>query len=84
MSPTSFCQVGWTVTNQVTPELQLGAEVYHQTADAHGGRASTGLGFGAVYDLSETYHLMASVGPGLQNADETGRYAWYAAVLFTF
>ncbi|HEX4302151.1 MAG TPA: transporter [Rhizomicrobium sp.] len=80
----NFCQLGWTLTNQVTPQLQLGAEVYHQTVDTKGGRASTGLGFGAVYDLNETCHLMASVGPGVQNADETQRYAWYAAVLFTF
>jgi hypothetical protein len=79
-----FCQVGWVITNQVSPKLQLGAEIYHQSADTRGGRASTGLGVGAIYDLSEHYHLLASAGPGLQNADETGRYLWYAALLFTF
>ena len=80
----NFCQVGLAITKQLSPELQLGAEVYHQTADTRGGKASTGLGVGAIYDLNEHYHLLASAGPGIQNADEAGRYLWYAAVLFTF
>jgi hypothetical protein len=79
-----FCEVGWALTDQVSPKLQLGAEIYHQSANTRGGRASTGLGFGAIYDLTDTYHLLASGGPGLQNADATGRYLWYAAVLVTF
>jgi hypothetical protein len=79
-----FCEVGWALTDQVSPKLQLGAEIYHQSADTRGGRASTGLGFGAIYDLTDNYHLLASAGPGLQNAEATGRYLWYAAFLFTF
>lgn len=80
----NFCQLGWTLTNQVTPELQLGVEVYHQTADSHDGLASTGIGFGAVYDVSDRLHLLLSGGKGIQNADETNRYSWYTALLFTF
>jgi hypothetical protein len=80
----NYCLAGWALTRQITPQLHLGAEIYHQTADTHGGRASTGIGFGATYDLSENYHLMASSGPGIQNADETNRASWYAALLFTF
>jgi hypothetical protein len=79
-----FCQLGWALTNQVTPSLQIGAEIYHQSADMRGGRASTGLGFGATYDLSENFHLMASAGPGIQNAAETGEVSWYVAMLMTF
>jgi hypothetical protein len=80
----NFCQLGWALTKQVAPTLQIGAEVYHQTANAIGGRASTGLGLGATYDLNDNIHLMASAGPGIQNAGETGRYIWYAALLTTF
>jgi Putative MetA-pathway of phenol degradation len=79
-----YCQFGWAVTREITPALHLGAEIYHQSADIRGGRATTGLGAGAVYDLSEHYHLMASLGPGVENAAETDRYAWYTAMLFTF
>jgi len=78
-----FCEVGWALTYQVTPAFNLGAEIYHQTADTIGGKASTGVGVGAVYDLSDTYHLMASFEPGIQNAAETDRYTWYVALLFT-
>jgi hypothetical protein len=78
-----FCQAGWVITRQLTPKLNMGVEVYHQGADTKGGKVSTGVGVGAVYDLDENYHLMASFGPGIQNAAETNRYTWYAALLFT-
>jgi Putative MetA-pathway of phenol degradation len=79
-----FCLVGWALTRQVTPDLQLGAELVHQTADQKGGRATTGMGFGLKYDLGEHYHLLAYAGPGLQNAAETNRLSWYSSILFTF
>ncbi len=79
-----FCLGGWAVTWQVLPRLQLGAELYYQTADSQETRASTGVGLGARYDIDDHYHLMASIGPGIQNAAETNRYTWYAALLVTF
>jgi hypothetical protein len=80
----NYCQIGWALTRKVLPALTLGAEIYHQTADTRGGKASTGLGAGATYDITENYHLMASFGPGIQNAAETNRYSWYVALLTTF
>jgi hypothetical protein len=79
-----FCFAGWALTRQVLADLQLGVEVVHQTPDIKGGRASTGIGFGMIYDLSPHYHLLAYGGPGLRNAAETGRYTWYASILFTY
>jgi hypothetical protein len=79
-----FCQAGWALARQVLPDLQLGAEIVTQTADRKGGRATTGIGFGLRYDLTENYHLLAYAGPGLSNGADTQRYAWYASVLFTF
>ena len=78
------CIAGWALTRRVLPDLTLGPEIYHSTPDTRGGRASTGIGFGAIYDLSDTYHLLASYGPGIQNAAETDRMTWYAALEFTF
>ena len=80
----NLCVMGWALTRQVLPELQVGVELYHQTADTRGGRATSGVGGGIIYDLGEHYHLMGSVGPGIQNAGETNRYTWYTALLFTF
>lgn len=79
-----FCMAGWALTRQVVPKLQLGAEIVHQTPDTEGGRTSTSVDVGLRYDMNENYHLLASTGPGLQNAAETDRYAWYASLLFTF
>jgi hypothetical protein len=79
-----FCLAGFAVTRQVLPDLQLGAEIQHQTADTVGGRATTGLGAGFRYDASATYHLLGSFGPGVQNAAQTDRVSWYAALLVTF
>ncbi|MBN9532105.1 MAG: transporter [Alphaproteobacteria bacterium] len=80
----NYCLAGWALTREIAPHLTVGAELYHQTAADRGGKAATGVGFGATYDLNEHYHLMASAGPGLQNRAETGDMAWYAAVLMTF
>lgn len=79
-----FCIYGGTLTRQVLPELQLGVEVFHQTADHAGNLATTSLGIGAKYDLNYNIHLLGYVGKGIQNARTTNQYSWYAAVLFTF
>lgn len=80
----NFCQLGWALTREVVPGLQLGAEIYHETADTKHGKASTGIGFGVTYDLNDNFHLMGSVGPGIQNAAATDRVTWYTAFLLTF
>lgn len=79
-----FCLASWAVARQILPRLQLGAEIYHQTAASIGGRATTGINLGVRYDLTENYHLLASIGPGIQNAAANDQYSWYAALLFTF
>lgn len=78
-----FCLAGWAVTREVTKDLTLGAELVHQGADTRDGHASTQLGFGATYDLSERWHLLAAAGPGLERPAETGRYAWYVSLELT-
>lgn len=81
---TNYCLLGWVLTRKVTESLELGAEVYYQGADARGAKASTGLGAGLTYDLTEHLHLMGSIGPGLQNAAQANLYTWYAALLLTY
>lgn len=79
-----FCQWGATVTQKITDRLTLGAEVFHQTPDTRHGRASTDLGFGGTFDLTEHLHLMATLGPGVQNRGETSSAHGYLALLTTF
>jgi hypothetical protein len=80
----NFCLAGWAFTYQLLPKMQLGAELFHRTADTKGGRATTSVGVGVKYDVSDNYHLLGYIGPTLQSAAETDRYTWYASVLFTF
>lgn len=80
----NFCEGGWALTHQVTDKLQLGAEVYAEGADVRGGKPSAGLSLGAIYDLNENFHLLASAGPGIEHAAETNRFSWYVSFETTF
>jgi hypothetical protein len=79
-----FCETGLVVTRQIVPNLQVGLEIFHQTADTKGGLPTTSIGAGFHYDVNDTFHLLGYLGRGIQNADETDRLNWYAGVLATF
>jgi hypothetical protein len=79
-----FCQVGLAVTDQVKTDLQLGFEIFHQTADTIGGLDTTSVGAGVRYDVDDHLHLLGYVGRGIENADDTDRVNWYTSILFTF
>jgi hypothetical protein len=83
-SSRDFCQMGLVAAYRIVPDLQLGVEVRHQTPDEEGVKPSTGVGFGAIYDLGPRYHLMGWVGHGIQNANLTDQVSWYAALQFTY
>jgi len=78
-----YCVWGWAATWQALENLQIGTEIYHQTADDRGGRSSTNVGFGATYDLGEHLHVMASAGPTVENSASTNDANWYLALLLT-
>lgn len=80
----NFCEAGFAVTNQIRKDLQLGVEIFHQTADTIGGQSTTSVGTGIGYDLNEHFHLLGYIGRGIQNASDTDRLNWYSSVLFTF
>lgn len=79
-----YCLMGWALTRRILPNLQIGAEIVHQGAASKSARASTRVGAGLIYDITENVHFLAYAGPGLQNATDTSRYAWYSSVLFTY
>jgi hypothetical protein len=79
-----FCQLGGVVTYQLLPKLQIGAELFHQTAAINVTPATTSVGVGWRYDLNDNYHLLGYVSRGIENINETNQLSWYASVLFTF
>lgn len=74
---------GWLLQRQVTDDLAIGGEIFHQTADAIGGPDTTGFNIGAVYDFSANYHLLLSAGRGLQNAQASNEFSYYFGVQWT-
>jgi len=76
-----FC--GWALQREMSPDLSLGVEIFHQTADTAGGRSSAGAGIGALYDLSENFHLVGSFNAGVQNSRTTNQYSYYFALEWT-
>ena len=76
----NFWQSGFGVVRKVTDRLSLGAEAYHHTRDVDDDRAFTGVNIAVLYRMTSHWSLIASVGPGVENAREEGRYAFYAAL----
>jgi hypothetical protein len=80
----NYWYFGWVVQRPITQNLSLGGELFHQTATTAGSKDQTGFDLGLTYDLSEHYHLLDSLGPGLQNARTTDVFTYYAALRCTF
>jgi hypothetical protein len=74
---------GWLLQKQVTKQLTVGGELFHQTADTIGGKDNTGFNLGAVYDFDNHNHLLLSAGTGIQNASATNLYSWYVGYQIT-
>jgi hypothetical protein len=75
---------GVALWRKVTERFNLGVEVFHQTSPANDVPSSTGFNFGATYDLSESLHLLASAGRGLQNIPVTNQFSYYVGLQLTF
>jgi outer membrane putative beta-barrel porin/alpha-amylase len=58
--------IGWELQREVFPGLILGAEVFHETPSEKDGESDTRLNFGAIYDFSDSYHLLLSAGHTVQ------------------
>lgn len=81
---------GWLLQRQVTKQLTIGGEIFHQTSTVAFGatnpidtQPTTGINIGAIYDFDNDHHLLASVGTGLQNASTTNQFSWYIAYQIT-
>jgi hypothetical protein len=69
---------------QFTAVLQLGGELFLQTAQTRAARNTAGFNLGGTYDVSSTYHLLFSAGRGLVNGADENRLSCYLALQLTF
>jgi len=70
---------GWAIQRKMTEKLNVGIEVFHEGPQMQGERANTGANLGAVFDITENYHLLASAGHTLQ-----GGFLAYFGIQFTW
>ena len=80
----NYLFTGVALWRKVTGQLNLGVEVFHQAPPADGVPDSTGFTFGAIYDFSDNWHLLASAGRGLQNVSATNQFSYYLGLQLTF
>ena len=74
---------GWVLLRKISEEWTLGGELFHQTADTVGGKASSGFNFGGYYNFDETDHIIFTFGHGVQN-DENNRFSYYVGYQLQF
>jgi hypothetical protein len=72
---------GWLIQRRVRPDLTIGAELFHETAQTIGGDSATKMNVGVIWDLDDNRHILVSVGPTIQGP--TG-YQAYLAFQLTF
>ena len=75
---------GVALWRQVTDDLALGVEVFHQTSSGVGVKENTGFNLGATYDFSKNWHLLVSAGSGIQDATQTNQFSYYLGLQLTF
>ncbi|WP_159731477.1 outer membrane protein [Methylosinus sp. Ce-a6] len=79
----NFWYAGWVLQRKITDKLAIGAELFHQTADKIDKKDETGFNLAAIYDFSDNYHFLFSIGRGLQHARQTNELSWYIGLLVT-
>ena len=77
-----FWQAALAVTHDFGETLSLGAEVAWQSADARGGKSSTGVNVGLIQRLGGPYSLLLAAGPSFSGGQTS--YHSYAALALNF
>ncbi len=80
---------GWLLQRQVTDQLALGGEIFHQTSSMVGRDGSSGFNLGGVYDFTEHEHLLFSAGHGglayaVDAAAAQNPFTYYLGFQWTF
>lgn len=66
--------VGGAALYNITNRLQLGGEIFHETASERQQNGNFGFNLGGIYKLAEDYALLLSVGRGMKNFTSSNEY----------
>jgi hypothetical protein len=80
----NYLFLGVGITRKITEDLRLGAEVFRTSKTEDDGKDAIGFNLGGAYDISDTHHILISVGRGLRNVSETNEFSTYVAYQLTF
>jgi hypothetical protein len=72
---------GWELQRRLVDELTLGAELFYLTPKEPGGEHDARFNVGAIIDLTETHHILASAGRGFVGPNLFQFYLAYIATL---
>lgn len=79
----NFANYGLALQRQVADNLALGVEMFGQTRDSIDDRASTAVGAAAIFDFSDTWHMLASANTGVVNARQSDLFSYNVALKWT-
>jgi len=79
----NYWYAGAGVLHDLTEDLHAGIEVFHQTGGP-ANKPTTGFNIGAIYDVTETVHVLGSAGQGIRNVSVTNQFSYYVGLQFTF
>jgi hypothetical protein len=68
---------GWQAQRRIFEGLTIGAELFHETPNEHGGESDTRFNVGAVIDFTEVHHLLLSAGRGFAGPNLFQSYVAY-------
>ena len=80
----NFWFFGGVLQRKVMDNLELGGELFHQTASTVDGKDSSGFNLGGTYDLNQNYHILFTAGRGVQNTADTDQFSYYMALQLTY
>lgn len=72
--------IGTTALYAVSDKLRLGGEVYRESRTSSGEAYTSGLNLGGTFSVTENYHLLFSVGRGLNNVPSSNEASAYLAL----
>jgi hypothetical protein len=77
----NYVSGGIAVVRELSENLELGTEVFHEGASTVGGLASTGFNVGLTRSLDEHHKVLLSVGRGLHGSNTFSTYGAYELYL---
>jgi hypothetical protein len=79
---------GDVVQRKINEKWTLGGEVFYQTSETiivtPSNRGSAGFNFGAIYGISDNYHIMLSAGRAIEDAEAMNAFSYYIGLQTTF